>query len=247
MIKNSFIFLDKVGNKSEQSLWNRGIKDWNDFLKVKKIKGISIVRKDHYNRKIHEAGEALNQENYGYFINKLPQKEMWRLYPQIRESCCFLDLEIDGYGNIVLVGISNYYQTNFFVRGINFETEIIERELAKYQAVITFNGSSFDLPRLKKFGVNIGWIHMDLKPLCINLNLMGGLKEIEKQLNLKRPAHLYGNPVDLWQAFHASGDKEYLDLLIEYNREDVENLKLIMEFVYKKMREKAYKEINPTK
>ena len=52
--------------------------------------------------------------------------------------------------------------------------------------------------------------------------------------SLKRPAHLYGNPIQLWKAFHVSGDREYLELLIEYNREDVENLKLIADIVYQK-------------
>ena len=57
----------------------------------------------------------------------------------------------------------------------------------------------------------------------------------EKILGLKRPTHLYGNPVDAWKTFHASGDREYLELLLDYNREDVENLKRIMEVVYDKL------------
>ncbi len=77
--------------------------------------------------------------------------------------------------------------------------------------------------------------HIDLKPLCVNLELKGGLKEVEKVLNLKRPPHLYGNPVELWKTFHASGDREYLDLLLEYNREDCENLKGVMDYVYEEM------------
>ena len=72
-----------------------------------------------------------------------------------------------------------------------------------------------------------------MKPLCINLNLLGGLKEVEKQLNLRRPSHLKGNAVDLWKAFHASGDREYLDLLLDYNQEDCENLQGIMDYFVK--------------
>ena len=101
------------------------------------------------------------------------------------------------------------------------------------------------MPKLKKeLDVEINLPHLDLKPLCVNLNLKGGLKKVEKILNLKRPSHLYGNPVNLWKTFHASGDREYLDLLIEYNREDIENLKFIADHIYKKMSEKLYKQIN---
>ena len=103
--------------------------------------------------------------------------------------------------------------------------------------IITFNGGAFDLPKLRKeLKIDVNQIHIDLKPLCVNLGLVGGLKEVEKILKLNRPSHLYGNPVDLWKSFHASGDKEYLDLLLEYNREDIENLKGVIDFVYKKMK-----------
>ena len=159
---------------------------------------------------------------------------MWRLYDYFREETCFVDLETDSTGKIIVVGISNYYSSNFFVKGVNLDTKSIMGELSKYKLLVTFNGSSFDLPKLRKqLGVIPRIAHLDLKPLCVALGLKGGLKVVENTLNLRRPAHLYGNPVELWKAFHASGDREYLELLIEYNREDVENLKSITEYVYK--------------
>ena len=244
MIKHSFIFLEKMGSKKEQSIWQPGIKDWHDFLTVKEIKGISKKTKYYYDRQIKEAQKALQEENYTYFLGKLPQKEMWRMYDLLRDECIFLDIETDGYGRIIVVGISNYYHTNFFVKGVNLTREIVEKELSKFKLIITFNGSSFDLPKLKRqLGLRIEHLHIDLKHLCIKLGLKGGLKEIEKILNLKRPPHLYGNPVELWKAFHASGDREWLELLLEYNREDMENLKFIMEKVYKEMSTKIYKQI----
>ncbi|HIJ12089.1 TPA: ribonuclease H-like domain-containing protein [Candidatus Woesearchaeota archaeon] len=234
MIRNSFIFLDKIGKKKEQNIWKQGIRTWNDFRKAASIKGIANEKKQYYNRKLEEAEQALNSDHHSHFIAKLPQIEMWRLYNECKDSCCFLDIEIDSYGNVVLAGISNYYETNFFVKGVNLETSSLQKELAKYSMVITFNGSSFDLPKLQKqFNIIIMKPHIDLKQLCINLGMKGGLKEVEKQLNLKRPQHLYGNPVSLWKTFHASGDREYLDLLLEYNREDCENLKMVMEWVWR--------------
>jgi len=77
--------------------------------------------------------------------------------------------------------------------------------------------------------------------LCVKLGLKGGLKEIERILELKRPAHLYGNPVELWKAFQASGDKDYLDLLLQYNAEDIENLRGVMGYGYKELSNKIYK------
>lgn len=244
MIKESFVFLEKCGARKERSFWKQGIKDWQDFIRGEKVAGIATAKKEFYKRKIREAQQALSEENAAYFVGKLPSKEMWRLYSYFKEDCCFLDIETDSYGNVVLVGISNYYNTNTFVKGFNLEKSLLEKELAKYKLLVTFNGSSFDLPKLKKqLQLGIKMPHIDLKPLCVKLDLKGGLKEVERILDLKRPAHLYGNPVDLWKAFHASGDREYLELLVDYNKEDIENLKGVMNVVYRKMREKVREKI----
>ncbi len=236
MIKHTFLFLLRISAKKEQTLWQNGIKDWQDFLKTEKIKGISIKTKLYYNHKLKEAQQALQENNSSWFIGKLPPKEMWRLYDYFKEESCFLDVEVDSHEKVIMVGISNYYQTNQFVVGVNLEKDLLQTELEKYKLLITFNGSAFDLPKLKKqFSLEIKIPHLDLKPPCLNLGWKGGLKEIETQLNLKRPAHLRGSPVDLWKAFHASGDREYLELLLEYNREDIENLKAITEKIYLKL------------
>lgn len=242
MIKHSFVFLEKISQAKEKSLWKQGIKDWPSFLKIENIKGIPPLKKSYYDRKIQEAQQALGNGDSSYFVGKLAPKYMWRLYEHFKEECGFLDVEIDSYGKVVVVGISHYYSTNFFVQGANLEKNILEKELKKYKLLVTFNGAAFDLPRLRKqLGISLTIPHIDLKPLCVNLGMKGGLKDIEKQLNLKRPAHLYGNPVDLWKAFHASGDREYLELLLEYNREDVENLKAVMERVYLELKANLYK------
>jgi len=250
VLKHSFLFLEKISSRKERSIWQQGINDWQDFLKAGKIKGIAKEKKYYYDRKIKETQQALLEENSPYFVDKLPKKEMWRLYEYFKDDCCFLDVETDSYGKIIVVGISNYFSTNTFVQGMNLERKMLERELQKYKVLITFNGSSFDLPKLRKqFSLIIDIPHIDLKPLCVKLELKGGLKEVEKILNLKRPQHLQGSPVDLWKAFHASGDREYLELLIEYNREDIENLKGVMEWCYQKLylikdAQKKYREMH---
>ncbi|MBI2151725.1 ribonuclease H-like domain-containing protein [Candidatus Woesearchaeota archaeon] len=234
MIKNSFVFLEKIGRGMEQKFWSQGLKDWLSFLQAKKVKGLSVERKKELDEELRLAQRALLDNDSSFFVGKLPPKEMWRLYDYFKEEAGYLDVEVNGRGEVILVGISNYYQTNSFVKGFNLEPKTLEEELKKYKILITFNGGAFDLPKLnKQFKLEVKVPHLDLKPLCVNLGLKGGLKEIEKQLNLKRPPHLYGNPIELWKAFHASGDKEYLDLLLDYNKEDIENLKAVADKVCK--------------
>ncbi len=46
-----------------------------------------------------------------------------------------------------------------------------------------------------------------------------------------------GDALTLWKMYRDSGDDYYLDLLIEYNEEDVINLRYIADLVYKKLKE----------
>jgi len=235
MIKQSFVFLDGIGFKGEKNILLQ-VKDWGGFLKSDKVKGISKKAKLYFDRKIVEARKELHSENPDYFVGKLPKKEMWRLYGWFKDSVLFLDIETDSYGRIILNGMSDGYDSKLMVKGVNLDKEIFLKELEKYKLLVTFNGYSFDIPKIEKeFGIEIKKAHIDLKPLCVNLGWKGGLKEVELLLGISRPQHLRGNPVDLWKAFHASGDKEYLDLLIAYNEEDVVNLKSVMEKTYQKL------------
>jgi len=209
MIEKSFVFLDGVGFKGEQRILD-SVGDWNGFLKVDKIKGISKKAKLFFNRRIKEAGKELHSENADYFVGRLPKKEMWRLYSWFKDSVLFLDIEIDSYGQIILIGMSDGYDSKLMVAGVNLDKKVFLSELAKYKLLVTFNGRSFDIPKIEKeFDIKISKAHIDLKPLCVNLNWKGGLKEVEKIVGVERPKHLRGNPVDLWKAFHASGDREY--------------------------------------
>tara|TARA_Y100000310_G_scaffold89923_1_gene87104 strand:- start:61533 stop:62270 length:738 start_codon:yes stop_codon:yes gene_type:complete len=236
MITNSFNFLERI--RDESRIWQQGISNWDEFIKIGKVNGISSQKKYQYNRKIHEAKIALDRDNLSYFKGKLPQVEMWKFFALYKEDCCYLDIEADASGKITVIGISNYFETNFFVKGVNLDRKLLLLELSKYKIIITFNGGAFDLPKIKReLEIIPNQLHIDLKPLCVNLGLKGGLKEVEKQLNIERPQHCKGNPIDLWKTFHASGDREYLDLLLEYNGEDCYNLKLVMGYVYKELSE----------
>ncbi len=246
MIHHTFLFLEKINKRKEQSIWAQRIPDWQTFLNTKIIRSIAPQKKHYYDRQIKQAQLALKDDNSSYFLNKLSSTETWRLYNYFKDSACYLDIEVNSQGKVILLGIHDgNNNTNFFIHGANLETHIIEKELQKYKIMITFNGGAFDLPKLKnQLNIHLQIPHIDLKPLCRKLNLTGGLKEIEHTLNLKRSAHLYGNPVDLWKAFHASKDQEYLQLLLDYNREDCENLPRIMNYCYTQLVTTLTKNLN---
>ena len=70
------------------------------------------------------------------------------------------------------------------------------------------------------------------------MGLRGGLKKIEKMLGIVRETEgLNGyDAVKLWKKWVEKKDKSALKKLIIYNKEDVVNLKKIMDYVIIKLR-----------
>ena len=244
MIQQSFIFLDKVDHKTEENIWQQGIGNWESFIDALDVKGIAKPRKKYYDRQLMKAYNALNGSDSSYFL-KLPQSEMWRLYGFFKQDCVFLDIETSGMNkddDITVIGLYDGLETKTMIRGINLDMDELKKELSKYKLIVTFNGSSFDVPFIKKRYPDLlpNIPNFDLRVACARIGLTGGLKEIEKKLGIKRNEiieKMYGGDVLLlWRMFRGSGDDYYLKLLVEYNEEDVFNLKKIADYVYDRLK-----------
>ncbi|MBI2176216.1 ribonuclease H-like domain-containing protein [Candidatus Woesearchaeota archaeon] len=270
MIQNSFIFLEKITTAKEKKLWQQGILGWDDFLKARRIKGIAAAAKKYYDRKIAEARRQLYEGNSSYFAGLMPQAEHWRLYEFFREEAVYLDIETDGLSDnndVTLVGIFDGFDTKTMIRRVNLDWLLLRKELEKYKIVVTFNGSVFDIPFMKKrYGdvipqLQIGQCpiahsasggivpHYDLRFCCSRIGLKGGLKVIEKKLNIYRNNLIVegmygGDAAQLYRMWRGSGDDHYLKLLVEYNEEDTINLKRIAEHVYGELK-KMYLQQQP--
>ena len=248
MITNSFIFLERVGKKLEQNIWKNGIHDWDNFLNRNNVKGLSKSRKLYYDRKILAARKELFNSNSSYFHNLLPQSEIWRLYEFFKEDAVFLDIETTGlsknYDDITVFGLYDGISTKIMIKGINLDYKELKKELQKYKLIVTFNGASFDLPFIEKRypGLIPKIPNFDVKSIANKLGLKGGLKSIERELNIKRSPIVEkfygGDALTLWRMYKATGDEYYLNLLVEYNEFDIINLKIVAEKCVGMMKEK---------
>jgi len=254
MIRNSFIFLEKITAAKERKLWEQGITNWAEFIKAEKISGITAAAKKYYDLKIVEARRQLYEGNSSYFSRLMLKTEHWRLYDFFRDEAVYLDIETDGLSDncdVTMVGLFDGYNTKTMIRGINLNWQLLRRELERYKLVVTFNGSVFDLPFMeKRYGRVIPEIpHCDLRFCCSRLGLTGGLKRIEKELGIQRRdivEGIYGgDAAQLYRMWRGSGDDYYLKLLVEYNEEDVINLKRVAEHSYKELCKVTFKGILP--
>jgi uncharacterized protein len=245
MIKNTFLFLPGFSEAKEKNLWKQGIHTWNDFLNNLEIKGISHEKKRKYDEILEDAKKRLFLEDFSYFAQTLPLSQHWRLYDYLKEDAFYLDIETsDNNRNISVVGLFDGFETLMFVNGINFSRDKFTQTLAERNMVITFNGASFDIPKLEKyFSFKYEMPHIDLRHVCYKIGLKHGLKNIEKELGIERSeeTHLLRghNAVELWKMWKTTGDQYFLDLLIKYNEEDIINLKQVADYAIPRLWEKV--------
>lgn len=169
------------------------------------------------------------------------KKELLKLYLKAPDQALFLDIETEGLSKerngITLIGIYKERRYLPFVRDMNLEKVLAH--LFTTPIWITFGGENFDIPFIKKAfeGRVYPRVHIDLYHFTGLVGLKGGLKKIEKALGLTRETEgMNGyDAVKLWQKWKEERDKASLRKLILYNREDVVNLKIILEYVIEKL------------
>ena len=242
MLKNTFLHIPGIGERTERWLWQNNILCWDDYLK--NYYQVRLPRKMHVSLSlfISFSSDALLKGDIRFFKRFLPEKDMWRLYPEFKKKIAFLDIETTGLGEgsdyVTVVGVFDGENVQFFVQGENMQD--FRRAIKRFSVIVTYNGKQFDLPFLKTaFGdLDFPHAHIDLRHVLKRLGYSGGLKAIEKNVGIKRGREVKNftgyDAVVLWNR-HLDGDPEARRLLLDYNREDVVNLKSLMDFAYSKM------------
>lgn len=153
----------------------------------------------------------------------------------------YLDIETTGLSprdsEITVVGIHlcNGEDTRFIqLVGKDVTSDSILEALERVDILYTYNGSRFDLPFIYwRLGINLAqrFTHRDLMYDCWRCNLYGGFKSVERQLGIDRKlTEVNGyQAVRLWWRYIDSFDLDALNTLLEYNKEDVINLKTLKE------------------
>jgi uncharacterized protein YprB with RNaseH-like and TPR domain len=118
--------------------------------------------------------------------------------------------------------------------GDDITAERLMSSLHGVRTLHTYNGSRFDLPFIDarhRVDLSREFEHIDLMFHCWQRNLYGGLKSVERQLGINR--NLTGvnglEAIRLWWAYINDNDDNALKTLLEYNKEDVVNLKSLKE------------------
>ncbi|MCK4634909.1 MAG: ribonuclease H-like domain-containing protein [Candidatus Aenigmarchaeota archaeon] len=248
MLRNTFLHVPGVGPKTEKKLWTGGIRTWEDFLSKNKKTGMTQGMAKRTEKCLKKSVNCCEKGDYQFLREMMPPGIHWRAYREFaeRKRCCFLDIETTGLGSwdvITMIGLFDGKKSRTFIRGRNLKD--FASAIKDYGLMVTFNGKCFDVPfiRGELSGADMDLFHVDLRFEMRKLGYMGGLKMIEKKLGIQRSEETQGmdgfEAVALWKRYER-GDKGALKLLMDYNREDVENLKPLMEFAYEKLRKEVF-------
>ncbi|MCE9534815.1 MAG: exonuclease, partial [Nitrospirae bacterium] len=67
MLTSSFVLLKGIGHNSERRLWQEGIMDWGSFLRSATLPGISLAKKEWYDRELTQAQTHLDAGDATFF------------------------------------------------------------------------------------------------------------------------------------------------------------------------------------
>ena len=249
MIRNTFTLLQGIGPARESALWRAGIQSWDEFLGEPRIRGISADRKERMDSELNVANDRLREGSPAFFAEMIRRREHWRCLKELGSSVAYVDIETTGlsrYAPITVVGISDGKRTHTLVKGKNLNHSSLKSILSSATMLVTFNGSSFDLPIIEhSFPGAIPRIpHLDLRNALRRLGYVGGLKSIERELGLERDRRVEymtgSDAVYLWRLWERHGNANALDLLVEYNACDCLNMKPLAELAYRDLRRQGF-------
>jgi uncharacterized protein YprB with RNaseH-like and TPR domain len=207
-------------------------------VRAEQVGRLSRRRVSRLRGSVVESIQKYEGADWNFFENAMPSRHKWRAFGELRAGALYVDIETDGGmgpGAITVIGTYDGKTAKTFVQGIDLDDAA--KVIAAHPLVVTFNGASFDMPLIRsRFPQMLSnHIHVDLRYPLRGLGYTGGLKEIERAVGLRRSSGTAGldgwDAVRLWRDYRF-GSREALDVLLEYNREDIIHLKPLMELAY---------------
>jgi uncharacterized protein YprB with RNaseH-like and TPR domain len=233
MIKNTFLHIPGIAAKREKKLWKQGVTTWEKY-EANFDQQMDLFQPNQ--KTFNESRDRLALRDGNYFASLLPVTEHYRIALDFPLETLFLDIETTGTGfrfdQITVVGWSLGNDYGFFIDGD--DPALLIEAVNKSIVVVTFNGTSFDLPIVRRAFSDITFpsSQVDLRYFGRKLGLRGGQKKIEKLIGMNRDediVEMTGRfaPI-LWERYKR-GDRESLNKLVRYNYADVYGMKVILD------------------
>ncbi|MFO7820774.1 MAG: ribonuclease H-like domain-containing protein [Lentisphaeria bacterium] len=243
MIQSAFRHLPGIGPERLSRLEEAGIRDWG-HLAFQSGTLLSMGERawNQLLAALDECSRAYEAGDLSFFVDSLDTRDHWRILAKYFERATFFDIETTGVDcDSEITVIACYHRGRYcrFFNGENLE-EFLDL-LEDVELLVSFNGNSFDVPKVER-AFNIPGIpcpHLDLRWVCYHQGLRGGLKKIETRLGILRPPDLAfvdgAEAVWLWQRYEQTGDPRLRARLERYCCADAGGLYILAAELLKKM------------
>lgn len=244
MLERTFLHIPGVGRETEARLWQEGIDSWRAAEERCAETSWGSANRETVARVLRESRDHFDRGVHQYFTVALGHQEAWRAFDCFPCRTAFLDIETDGgrsANSVTMVGVYDGNEFRAYINGENLGD--FADDISHFGYLVTFAGASFDLPMLRKRFPHVPFdqVHWDLLHGFRRLGIRGGLKRIEQQFGLSRSDETTGlgglDAIYLWNRWRRFQDADARARLIQYNREDVENLRPLARICFDLLRE----------
>lgn len=234
-IQETFVLCKGIGPKADENIRQAGIQNWQMALECPELLPLSPKKTESLLLELNNLKEDLEASRWERLVEKLPNKEHWRVLIDRQSECSYFDIETDGLsmyeGAPTVICCLHRGQMHTFIQGENLDD--FPDLLLEVDQLVSFNGASFDVPYVQCY-FNIPTLpcaHVDLRWICHHKGFKGGLKSIEKELGLTRDDDIHGvdglEAVWLWERYDRYGDVSALKRLVKYCQADVWGLEVL--------------------
>ncbi len=240
MIRQALRHLPGIGPGRLNDLLQAGIRSWSDILDQPLPDTVRLSPRSWETIQSHVRAceQALQADDLTSLVQTLAKPDHWRILAHGFERASYFDIETTGLecdSQITLIVCHHRGRLHTFVKDENLD-DFLEL-LEDVELLVSFNGASFDVPRiLAHYHIpELPCAHLDLRWICYHVGLKGGLKLIEPRLGIRRPWDLQGvdgaQAVWLWNLWEHRRDPQAREKLLRYGRADVLALKLVAAYL----------------
>ena len=226
MITEALLHCSGIGPARLKQLHGLGIRSWIDV--IQNADQLPDCLHDSLLEESMLCQAALEDRNIRFFVERFHPTDKWRILNEFLDDVSVFDIETDGLdydSRITMIAVWHRGAVHSFVEHENLDDFLLLLDEVKLLA--SFNGSSFDVPRILD-GFHIPALpcpHLDLRWLSYHHGFQGGLKEIASREGITRPTDLMDADgelaIRLWSRWECFEDRGARDLLVRYCCSDV--------------------------
>ncbi|HRX78155.1 MAG TPA: ribonuclease H-like domain-containing protein [Pirellulaceae bacterium] len=226
MISEALLHCTGIGPVRLAQLHEAGVRSWSDVV------GCGEQLPVRYAAPLIEESRrclnALETRDIRYFVDRFSPFDKWRIVAEFLDEMSFFDIETMGLEHnspITVIACWHRGEVKTFVEHENLDDFL--HLLDDVTLLASFNGSSFDVPRvLDTFHIpDLPCPHLDLRWPCYHKGFKGSLKSITARLGFTRPVDLQDADgelaIHLWNRWTLDQDHRARALLVRYCASDV--------------------------